>query len=265
MTTHIIFRKRSRWKRPALTALTVVLVSLAALFAIRFFTTRSATAGAGDVAASQRSVNDIATESLSKKIAIDNQQRQELQAKRAQLTAVAPPERRIVLTPAERTRHELVSKLIYLLALERQYPEGSPETTDTRKQIDSLQSQIAEMPLPERRVQPVAPAATTDTGTQVAETDRQLSLNEAQTQIDLQQLRQLERAKELAGARHSRHETLSVPAIVSASLILGVIAAGLAFAVSRGSDTRIRDEAVLRDLLPQTVKFLGTVPHMGER
>jgi Mrp family chromosome partitioning ATPase len=261
MSTHTISRRRPRWKRTALTALTVLLLSFAALYGIRLYRVRSAIAVEGDITTEKRSANDIAIESLSRKITTDNQQRQELKATRAQQASAPPRARAVVLPPAE-IRRKLVGELIRLLSLEEQYPEGSPEITDTRKQIDSLQSQIAQMPVPVHHAQSVVFPATTETETQIAETDRQLSLNKAQTRNDIQQLSQLIRAKELVSGRRSRHGDLSIFAITSISLLLGLIAGALVFSMSLRYNIAIPDEAALRQLLPQTVEFLSTVPHL---
>ena len=157
MPTRTPSPRRALWRRAFLSSVATMLVLMAVLFGAKYFSVQADSR----VIAGSSNASDLAIESLSSKIVSRNQEHQRLQWKRAALSD-SPKQPTSTLAPGERTRRALVSELIHLLALEKQYSEGSPEIASTREQIDALQAQIADLPQVDQHAQ-FARASTDDT------------------------------------------------------------------------------------------------------
>jgi hypothetical protein len=233
----------------------VTLAIMVVLFGAKYFRTQADSR----VMAGSASTNDLAIESLSNKIVAQNQERQSLEVKRAILASSAKETAIPALAPGERTRRALVGELIHLLALEKQYSEGSPEITNTREQIDALQSQIAELPPVNQHIQSMSIAAN-PSQLELAAVDQQLSVHESATKANVSELGRLVRAKELADSQQFPRKGLDALSIVGISLFCGLIVAFLIVALARHYS--VRDETALRELLPRSAELIGAIPHM---
>ena len=252
--------RRRRWKRAAKVGVNVTMIALAVVFGLRFFSAHAKGAKAAEIRPLATPASDAEVDALRQKIEAEHQAHQRLELKSAQLAASAQQASVPEMSPEQRVRVALTRKLVRLLALEKQYPEGSPEIAETREQIDNLQAERAEMPATHTifraRVNPVRPI-------ELAETENKLSLNEVGAKADARRLADLLRAKEIADARRPEWVARTIPGLVVMSVLLGFLSASsvLLWHVYRA----VRSEAALRSMLPRGIELVGAVPHMRTR
>jgi septal ring factor EnvC (AmiA/AmiB activator) len=264
MSNYRFSPRRRRWKHAGKLWLAVTILSLSVLFGLRLFSTHSVAAKAVASSAQGTPKTNPEIDALNRKITEETQEHQRLEAKRMQLAASSTqPAPLPAMSPEQRARAELTRKLVRLLALEKESPEGSPEIVDTRQQIDALQAQMAEMPQEQRRAYFRPRAATQIRPIELAETENKISLNEVSTKADARRLADLLRAQEITDARRAERDAYWVPTLLAISVLLGFLSAAgvLLWHFYRA----VRDEAALRAILPRGVELVGAVPPMRPR